>query len=468
MSIGSQSPSSLSPKTTAPSIQTPNTQAPAILANAALSLNGFAPPALKVLQIHNFYQQRGGEDIVVCNEAQLLREAGVELQTWYVESASIAEHPGWLSKLKLALKLCWNVEAQRQLRAFLKANPVDIIHLHNSFPLLSPAIIHTARQVGVPLVLTVHNFRWCKPNGTIEQIAEVQQSPWRWFGQRVYRDSRFATALMVIQIQLHRLFRSYQLCDKLICPSNFVKKALLAAGFPDRQLVVKPHSVAAGLAAPDVSANATPKKLPEISLPHAQQVAAALPAGYVLFVGRADEAKGLNFLLEAWQQLDYPLCIVGVTEQQARQWPGYRPQAQIYFAGLQTQEHLSAFYQNASLLVVPSLVAETFGNVVIEAFSHGIPCLVSDSGALPELLWPRHASAEVATRLAAGAVFKTADRQDFQQNLSHLLQQPQLLAEMSEQARHLYQAHYLPAQNQQALLACYHQVLAEQGKVVSG
>lgn len=463
------------------------------------TFNGSHPPTsakpLRVLQIHNFYQQRGGEDVVVHNEAALLQQAGVELHTWYVDSASLNEGQGWFKKLQLLGRLCWNFSAQRQLRTILQANPVDVIHLHNCFPLLSPAILHTAKQLGVPVVLTVHNFRWCQPSGTIQNLSDVQQRPWQLLGQRLYRQSRWATALMIAQIQLHRWLGSYQLCQKLLCPSHFVKEALLLAGFTEQQLIVKAHSVSPMLAAnsatnPDTNPDKNPDKKPDTDLDTSSpEIAPALAPGYVLFVGRADAAKGLYFLLQTWQQLAYPLCIVGVTEQQAAQWLGYQPHPQVFFAGPQPQAALPRFYQQAKVLVVPSLVAETFGNVVVEAFCHGTPCLVSDLGALPELVLARHNSAidsdahdqahaqnqQLSSAQAtqppsnfAGAVFKAGDSADLVQKLTNMLQQPALLAQMSQQARQQYLAHYLPAQNQQALLACYHQVLAEQGKVVGG
>jgi glycosyltransferase involved in cell wall biosynthesis len=470
-----------------------NQSEPAAVVEASLS-----DKPLRVLQIHNFYQQRGGEDVVVQNEAKLLQQAGVALQTWYVDSASLY-HTGssWIGSawkaLQLLGRLFWNTDAQRHLTTLLQQNPVDVIHLHNSFPLLSPAIIHTAKQLGVPLVLTVHNFRWHHPTGCIADLADIQRSPWRYFGQRLYRQSRFATALMICQIQLHRWLGSYQQCQKLICPSTFVQNALLDAGFALEQLWVKPHSVS-----DDIS--------PEVALEPAENVAAvalkaeahsdnnlaingatysavnpavtgvACPSksaatNYALYVGRADAGKGLWFLLQAWQQLAYPLWIVGVTEQQVQQWPGYQPNPWVHFAGQQTPAQLRQFYQHARLLLVPSLVAETFGNVVIEAFSHGLPCVVSDAGALPELVQSRHNSrrhAEPLASQAAGEVFVAGDTADFVQKVTLLFDDPARLQQMSQQARQQYMEKFLPQQNLQALLACYHQVLAEQGKVVGG
>ncbi len=474
-------------------------------AMAIESLATYQHRPLRVLQIHNFYQQRGGEDVVVQHEAALLQQAGVELYTWYVESALLPENLTLVKKLQLAWRLLWNSKAQQQLAARLAAQPVDVIHLHNVFPLLSPAIIHTAKRLKVPLLLTVHNFRWCQPSGCIQSLAEVNVSPWRYVGQALYRKSRVATALMVLHIQLQRWLGSYRDCARLICPSNFVKMALLQANFPAAMLQLKPHSVA----------------MPVSNATHNDSTAFKT-GDYALFVGRADAAKGLEFLLGAWQQVQFPLWVVGVTEQQAQQCPAYRPNQWLRFFGEQPHAALADFYQQARLLIVPSLVAETFGNVVIEAFSKGTPCLVSDVGALPELVLPNtalscdkpcattdnmthnmtdnmtdaaidatslvtavatpvaipvassnttyEATAEItnSTPVGAGLVFRRADERDFLDKLKHLLGDMVMWQQMSHQARQRYQDYYLPQQNQQALLACYQQVLAEQGTVVGG
>lgn len=422
---------------------------------------------LRVLQIHNFYQQPGGEDVVVQHEADLLQQAGVELYTWYVYSSALPEKATLFGKLQLAWRSLWNRLAQQQLKQRLQAQPVDIIHLHNAFPLLSPAIIHTASQLKVPLVMTVHNFRWCHPSGCIQTLADVNTNSWRYLGQRLYRNSSVATALLVLQIQLHHWLGSYQRCARLLCPSQFVKTALLHAGFDEHLLDVKPHSVANAVAGVDsASLEVLADHIDTIDNTETKQT---IESGYALFVGRADAAKGLDFLLHAWQDVSYPLWVVGVSEQQAQALAGNQQNSWVRFLGYQSAEALAGFYQQATLLVVPSFVAETFGNVVIEAFSHGTPCLVSNIGALPELLQPRHNS-ETADddKSMAGQVFVPGDQNDFLYKLKLLLDDPDRRQRMSQQARQLYRAYYLPQHNQQALLACYQQVLSEQGNVVGG
>ena len=147
---------------------------------------------LRVLQIHNFYQQPGGEDVVVRHEAALLQLAGVELHTWYVDSNSISGKLSLWQQLQLACRLLWNRQAQQQMSKLLLAQPVDVIHLHNTFPLLSPAILHTARKLGVPLVMTVHNMRMFHPLAYLPTATDFYPKKWqalRYLGSRYYRNS---------------------------------------------------------------------------------------------------------------------------------------------------------------------------------------------------------------------------------------------------------------------------------------
>lgn len=412
-------------------------------------------PPLRVLQIHNFYQQQGGEDVVVRHEADLLRQAGVQLTTWYLHSAELAGRLSLRDKIRLAWQQCWNSHAANELKQRLKREPVDVIHVHNLFPLFSPAILHAAQQAGVPVVLTIHNFRWCHPAACIRKPGDVLRSLWTYVGQPLYRQSRWLTLLQLLTIALHRALRSYQRCATLLCPSNFVRDALLLAGFSAEQLVVKAHST-------------LPVHQPDAATPttNAQQ------SPYLLFVGRGEQNKGLGFLLDLWRQQpglsDITLKVAGVTAAEAAALIGEPLPAQVQCVGFVSAERLAALYQGARLLVVPSLVAETFGNVVIEAFSYGTPCLVSDLGALPELVQARHnitAQAECSVAAdAAGAVFKAGDSADFWQKLSGLLAQPEQLSRMGQSALQRYLQYYQPRINQQALIACYQQARQRQGK----
>jgi glycosyltransferase involved in cell wall biosynthesis len=405
---------------------------------------------LRVLQIHNFYQQPGGEDVVVRHEAALLQQAGVELHSWYVDSNTVAGKLSLWQQLQLALKLLWNRQAQQHLTKLLQAQPVDIIHLHNTFPLLSPAILHTASKLGVPLVMTVHNMRMFHPSGFLPTATDFHPKKWqalRYLGSRYYRNSLLLTSLLVLLIEVHKQLGSFRLCQRLICPSDFVKNKLAAAGFAPRQLVVKAHSTVFNPQHTD------PRLEPEQE------------QGYALFVGRTDPAKGLDVLLKAWRNIDYPLWIVGVTEAEAINVAGVPPNVNVTFCGRQPHAEIGNFYRNASLLVVPSLCAETFGNVVIEAFAQGTPCLVSDDGALPELISPAHSD---QSNEGCGLTFRTGDSADLTAQFNRLIKNSDQLRTMSKNAYQRYLQQYQPCHNQQALLACYQQVLAEQGLDVRG
>lgn len=404
---------------------------------------------LRVLQIHNFYRETGGEDVVVRHEAALLQQAGVEVKTWYLYSESMASQFSLWQKFALAWRQAWNPAAVAELKRRLAESPVDLIHVHNVFPLFSPAILRAAQQLQVPVVLTVHNFRWCHPAACIRQLADVQQSLWRYAGKAWYRRSYCLTWLQLLTIGLHRWLGSYLHCDLLISPSGFVRQALLLAGVPPERAFLKWHSTPMP---PDNTASAQTKP-------------------YLLFVGRADDNKGLRFLLALWQQQSslqqLPLYVAGVTTAQAQQLCEGDLPANVHCYGVLGIEELASLYRHAQLLVVPSLVAETFGNVVIEAFSQGTPCLVSDLGALPELVLAGHNSDSAVTadaqQYAAGAVFRAGDGGDFLRQLQQLLAEPARLAQMREIAYRRYLQCFQPSVNQQALLACYQYVLNRQG-----
>jgi len=123
------------------------------------------------------------------------------------------------------------------------------------------------------------------------------------------------------------------------------------------------------------------------------------------------------------------LRVAGAGHEHTESVPG------VQLLGPQDQSALSRLYQQASLVVVPSMVAETFGNVVIEAYAHGTPVLVANSGALAELVLPAE----------TGLVFETGERADFLTKLQQLLADPQATARMGQQALQRYQQLYSSA-----------------------
>jgi glycosyltransferase involved in cell wall biosynthesis len=115
---------------------------------------------VRVLLVHNRYRsaQPSGENAVVDAEAALLAEHGCIVERLEADSDDIE---GWsgIRKATLPVRVVWSRDATREIRDAIARFEPDVVHVHNTFPLLSPAAVRAAKAAGAPVVLTFHNFR---------------------------------------------------------------------------------------------------------------------------------------------------------------------------------------------------------------------------------------------------------------------------------------------------------------------
>lgn len=382
---------------------------------------------MKVIQAHCFYSKRGGEDVVVEREASLLQQSGVSLLPWYLNNPA---HPTTRQKLRLVLGTIWQSDVRQQLAVF-PVSAGDILHVHNFFPLLSPSIFYYAKRQGLKTVFTLHNFRCLTPSamlteGLVEYSARhTLQQCW----QGAYQGSKLASLAIGGMIEMHRWCKTWlKQVDAFICPSEFVRQQYIEAGFAADKLRVIPHFC------PDPVLDNQPTDQVERT--------------FALFVGRNTPEKGLNMLLEAWQQVNFPLVIAGADKPLI----GDVPQ-NVRFVGKVDASALSKLYAQAKLLIVPSQVAETFGNVVMEAFSHATPVLVSAKGALKELVQ----SGVNGEWIALESVSALANQ------IKQLLLEPERLRHLGHRGRIHYEQHYTPGAHAEQLIGLYKELHQGQG-----
>lgn len=374
---------------------------------------------MNILQVHQCYRQSGGEEQVLMREAALLKANNVNVTSWRVTP----EMSSPLAKLETLMRLFHNRAACETLQVLQQSQHVDLLHLHNGFPYFSPSFLQRAAQLKLPVVMTLHNFRLLVPSGVLTQpllgpIGTTTLIRHSWAGK--YQQSVTATSLASLFIKLAQWRGWVDNIAAFICPSNFVRKQFITAGWPAEKLHVIPH----------------------FCWPLAEQPTPI--GGYALVVGRDDPIKGIDWLVSQWHDMPLPLKVVGVA-------PRSNAAASVEFCGQQEGEHLKQLYQNAALVIVPSQVCETFCNVVMEAFSAGKPCVVADCGALVEWVIPG----------VNGEHFCASDVSELRQKLWALLATPKRLEEMGQHAFASWQRLFSPERHQQQLLALYDEVLKD-------
>jgi glycosyltransferase involved in cell wall biosynthesis len=383
-----------------------------------------APPPLRVLIAHNAYQYRGGEDAVVDAEADLLRRHGHEVLLYRRENAELAQ----AGKAGAALQSLWSSRTREEVSAAIRHFRPDVIHVHNTVPLISPSLYWTAAEQGVPVVQTLHNFRLLCPQAVLLREGRVCEDcvgklPWRGVVHGCYRGSRAQTAVLALGTTLHRAAGTWR--DKItryIALSEFARAKFIAGGLPAERIRIKPNFV---------------------DLPGAPEQ----PREGALFVGRLSEEKGVETLLALARQLPEGQRIRVVGEGPLALQVKAEPR--IEWLGPLSGDAVYARMREAQLLLVPSICFENFPRTIVEAFACSLPVLASDLGALPEIVQSG----------VTGLLARAGDAQAWAARLMGALARPGDLRVMGQRARLHYEQVLSAAANHRQLTDIYREAM---------
>jgi glycosyltransferase involved in cell wall biosynthesis len=390
---------------------------------------------MKILTVHNYYQQPGGEEQVWSTESALLESYGHEVLRYTLDNDVIQG----MNPLLLATSTVWNRKVYRDLRSLIRDQKPEIVHFHNTFPLISPAAYHAAKDEGIPVVKTLHNYRLLCPNGVFFRQGKVCEDclgkPFALPGviHGCYRGSRPGSAIVATTNTFHSVFGTWtQAIDLFIVCSQFAMDKFIEGGIPAEKLALKPHFL-------------NPVPQPDTG-----------EGGYGVFVGRLSVEKGLRVMVDAWRQLGgkIPLKIVGDGPMSGLVTEAVKEMPEIEWLGRLPLEQVYEVIGNAAFLVFPSEWYETFGRVAIEAFAKGTPVVASKIGAISELIDHKR----------TGLHFRPSDPADLAEKIHWLLANPQALSQMRQEVRTEFEAKYTAADNYQRLMEIYESALATKSK----
>jgi glycosyltransferase involved in cell wall biosynthesis len=324
---------------------------------------------VRILVVHNRYRsgQPSGENAVVDQETALLTEAGHEVDHFERHSDDIAEM-SIVDKVLVPLRVPWNSAVRTALTERLRVVSPDVVHVHNTFPLLSPAVLAACTDVGVPVVATLHNYGLTCAPGTLYRDGRictdcVGAQPIPAVRHGCYRGSAAATLPLAVGMAANRR-RWATSVTRFFCISAAQRDVLVRAGLPAEKLTVK-HNVV-----PDTGPRRTG------------------PGEHVLFLGRLTEEKGVRQLMAAWDTADLPVPLViagaGPLADEVTAWAAGRDD--VHYLGLRDRAECQALTARAVAVVAPSTWLETFGLVVVEAMAAGVPAVASAHGAFVELV----------------------------------------------------------------------------------
>ena len=385
-------------------------------------------PPMRILTVHNSYLQRGGEDMVAEMESRLLRTHGHDVECYRQSNAGIHDMPA----LGLAVTSIWSHKSAAAIDQSCTSFQPDLIHAHNTFPLISPALYWLASRRKIPIIVTLHNFRLLCPQAMFLREGKnceacLSKVPWRAVTGKCYRNSHLQSGVVAAMLLTHRAIGTYRhKVTSYIAPSEFSRGKFVAGGFPQERIHVKPNFV-------DVA------EVPEWT---------RRKGG--LFVGRLAPEKGLGILIEALERLrgaaapDYPyrgIRVVGSGPMEA--------QVRLYFGdrylGAKSSDDILGLLRTSLFLVAPSTCSESFGLVVIEAFSCGVAVIASNHGALGELVEDG----------VTGLLTTPGDAADLARKIQWACDHPDQMLRMGRAAHTQYLKRYCASENYKLLMDIY-------------
>jgi len=379
---------------------------------------------VRIVVAHNAYQHAGGEDMVAAAEVALLRANGHEVIEYRRHNDELASIGG----LAAAAGTLWSRRTVADLRRLVQQHRPQVVHAHNTFPLLSPSLFWAAAEGGVPSVLTLHNFRLLCPQAMLLRDGRhcercVGRLPWPGVVHGCYRGSRTQTAVLAGMLTLHRAIGTFtHKVGRYIALTEASRGRFVEGGLPADRIVVKPNFV--DLPAP-----------PE----HARSG--------LLFVGRLAPEKGVALLAEAARALPVAsLRVLGGGPESAR----LTGTPAVEMLGPRPFDRVVDEMQRAVALLLPSQCFENFPRTLVEAFACGLPVIASRFGALAELVRDG----------VTGWLVDPADPSAWATAMQRALAEPARMAEMGCAARAEYEARFGPAENHRRLMQIYAEAAA--------
>src|SRR5437762_4639584 len=311
---------------------------------------------MKVLFIHNRYQQAGGEDVAVEAESRLLQEKGHQVQTIVFTNAA---HPGIFEKAGAGWKAIYNGDTYRVIKKRIQEFRPDVVHVHNLFFVASPSVLFAADRLKIPVVLTVHNYRLVCANALLLrnnkpcELCVGKTFPLYGIRYRCYRSSMAETALVTAVTGIHKILGTWQKkVTRYVVLTEFAKSKLSNSSLhlQPGKFIVKPNFIA------DPGEGSARRE------------------DFFLFVGRLSKEKGVLLLLQAFSAMPGSrLVIIGEGPEKEFLQQQFANAVNVTFAGKLNKEEVLETMKISKALIFPSIWYEGLPFTIIESFATGTP-----------------------------------------------------------------------------------------------
>ncbi|HEX5150780.1 MAG TPA: glycosyltransferase [Parafilimonas sp.] len=381
---------------------------------------------MKILIIHNYYLQAGGEDVVFAQESSLLSKDHIVKKLPFYNKSGIYGAIQFFTSI-------WNLKAAWNLKKIIAEFQPQLIHIHNCHFACGPLIIRIARKKKVPVILTLHNYRLLCPstylmlNGRLFTVSLHQNFPWTAVKNKAYRNSVIQTFWLGLVVWFHRIVGTWKMVNKFITLTEFEKNIFQHSKLHlnKNQLVVKYNFL----------------KDPELTPQNRNN--------NFLFVGRLSREKGIHLLLHAFSKSGLPIIIAGDGPLKNEVEAISSTHNNVRYAGRLSGEDVKKLMQNSTALIFPSIWYEGMPMTIIEAFATGTPVIASNIGAMASMI----------THNFNGLHFNLEDADDLTKTVFMWQSLPQDAKNIFyKNARLTYEENYTPEDNLKQLVSIYEQV----------
>ena len=335
--------------------------------------NSYKP---KVLLVHNFYQVPGGEDTVFKNEKKLLEDHGHKV-TIYTRDNEELNNFHLFGKLFYPFNTIFSLKTYNEVKKIILDSQIDIVHVHNSWPLVSPSVYYAAFHSNVPVVQTVHNFRLICPGATLYHNGKIcEDSLYKGLRSsirnKIYKGSFVHTLISAMTLKIHRIIGTYNKVNYIFL-TEFNKKKILELNknghiiIAEDKIFIKPNFV----------------NIDRELIPFEKR------KNQFVFAGRLDKLKGIDLLLEAWKEIkdfDLIICGTGPEEEWCKKFIEEKGISNVQMLGFVENEKVMSIISESKALLLPTQCYEGFPMTIVESLACGTPIIGSDIGNVGSLI----------------------------------------------------------------------------------
>lgn len=385
---------------------------------------------LKILLIHNRYSQVGGEDSIFLRECRLLESKGHSVRSLLFDNRKAFEG-SFLKKIRIGFGSIFNIESSHLVGKYIEDFQPDVIHVHNMFYVASPSILFAAHKYKVPVVVTLHNYRLICSSALLMrdskpcEVCISRAFPIAGVQYACHRNSRLETAQLTFTTGLHKTIGTWlNKVNTYIALTDFAKNKFINSSLdlPAEMVVVKANSV------DDPGFGSIEER-----------------EDHFVFVGRLSKEKGIEVLLDAFDNTTCKIEIIGDGPYDGLVKKVASRNKNIKYWGFRDQQFIRNRLSKAIALIVPSICYEGLPTAVLESFACGTPIIISDIDNLRELV----------SRNFNGVHFKTGNSTNLSEVVQDFLDNRHRLIELYENSRETYLERYTHEINYRNLVKVY-------------